>query len=860
MDTRLHMDDYTPPARVYWWVTMVLGASILALSFVQVAGLDRAALAQVAAGVLIAAVIGLYPVRIPGAKTSLAGAEIFIFLLLLLHGPAAATLAAAVEAAIASWRTSKRWTSRIGSPTMAALAMYGCGTVFGIALQQSGLNPGLRNTAVFVGLLAFALAYFAAGTLLMVSLISLKKGEPVDALKQLKDNRWIGLAYMASASIAGLVYVSFDRFGTPVLLAAVPIIAMFLTTIRSYFRQSEVAERVQKERVQSAEREAALAARHLAEMKESESRFHSAFTHAAVGMVLVSTECRILQANDALAVLLGRTAAALVGTELSKLAHPDDADSLQAEIGGLLRGRVTTCSAELRFQHMNGHEVWVALNASFFTEGSSTHRCLILQIQDISARRQAETRLQFIAYHDGLTALPNRVHFLEQLSRAIAVAKRQPERRFAVLFLDFDRFKLINDTLGHRIGDEFLVTIARRLQASVRPGDLVARLGGDEFAILVQDMQSTDELVGLADRLQAVISKPIHLADSDVTASASIGITTSEFGYDLPEQALRDADIAMYRAKVLGKAQHALFDSTMHAQVSTRLWLENELRRALQEQELHLHYQPIYNLRTRRLCGIEALARWSHGVNGEIRPGKFIPVAEETGLIIPLGNWALDHACRQFRVWQSTMPSRDRISLHVNVSGLQMAQRGYANTVKRTLEAAQIQPAQLTLELTENVLIERLPAALPNLAELRKAGVHISIDDFGTGYSSLSALHELPVDEIKVDRSFVTRMERGRSGEEVVRAVVGLARALGKRVVVEGIETCHQLDRLVELRCDRGQGFLLAYPSPPDVVESVLNRDAPYSIRRANGTSTSPHAPLLDAAAAADRPRVAARG
>ena len=826
----LYMGDYSPQAKAYWWVTTLLGGAALCIALVTVGRLESAVVLQVAGGAAIAALTGLFPVRIPGTKTSLAGAELFIFLLLLLHGPAAAAIAAAAEAAVGSYRTSKRWTSRIGSPAMAALAMFGCGNAFTLAANAARSHGVFGNSFLFAGLFTLAIAYFACNTLLMASLISLKKGEPIDARKLINANGWIGLAYMATASIAGLVYVSFDRFGMPVLLAAVPIIAMFLATIHSYFRQSEAAERAQKERMLSAEREAAQAARHVTELQESEARFHSAFTHAAVGMMLVSTECRILQANDALAALVGRVPAEFAGIELSEQVHPDDAEVLQAQIRGLLGGSVSKCSSELRFQHALGHEVWVSLNTAFFSEREPTRRCLILQIQDISARRQAESRLQFIAYHDGLTGLPNRGHFLEQLSRAVAVARRQPHRCFAVLFLDFDRFKLINDTLGHRVGDEFLVTVANRLQANIRPGDLVARLGGDEFAILVQDYGSKEELRLLADRLQVIISRPIHLAGSEVSASASIGITTSELGYDLPEQALRDADLAMYKAKALGKAQHAVFDSTMHAQVSTRLWMENELRRAVQERELHLHYQPIYDLRTKRLCAIEALARWSHAVHGDIGPDEFIPIAEETGLIIPLGNWALDQACRQLRTWQSSMPACDRMSLQVNVSGLQLAQQGYANSVKRILDATQIHPSQVTLELTENVLIERLPVALPNLVELRNAGVQVSIDDFGTGYSSLSALHELPIDEIKVDRSFLTRMDRGRSGDEVVRAVVALAHALDKRVVVEGIETCQQLDRMIDLDCDRGQGFLLARPASLDVVASLLRGDSLYSV------------------------------
>ena len=349
----LGMDDYTPQAKAYWWTTTVIGAAALGLALQDLSQLDGAIMLQVACGIAIAALSGLFPVRIPGTKTSLAGAELFIFLLLLLYGPAAATIAAAAEAAVGSFRTSKRWTSRIGSPTMAAMAMYGCGAAFTLATSAARIEGALSNSWLFVVLFTFASGYFACSTLLMASLISLKNGKAVDVPRILSANSWIGLVYLASAAIAGLIYIYVGRFVTPALLAAVPIIAMFLATINARFRQSEAAER------------------DVAQLQESETRLRSAFTHAAVGMVLVSRDGRILQANDAVAAMLGRTTADCTGIELWKLAHPDDADSLQAEMRGMLDGVVSPRATEHRFQHATGHEVWVSLNSSLFGEGVS---------------------------------------------------------------------------------------------------------------------------------------------------------------------------------------------------------------------------------------------------------------------------------------------------------------------------------------------------------------------------------------------------------------------------------------------------------------------------------------------------------
>ena len=412
----------------------------------------------------------------------------------------------------------------------------------------------------------------------------------------------------------------------------------------------------------------------------------------------------------------------------------------------------------------------------------------------------------------------------------IAVVRRHPERRFAVLILDFDRFKLVNDSLGHSAGDLLLVELSRRLQGYLRPSDMLARLGGDEFAILVEDINADLEAVRIAERVKDVLAEPVYLKGVAVSTSASIGITTSTFGYDAPEQVMRDADTAMYRAKSQTQGAYVVFDSALHADVTARLWLENELRRAIGNGQLTLHYQPIYELKTQQLTGFEALARWTHPERGAIPPERFIRVAEETGQIVPLGAWALETACSQLGQWQSRHPDVPLMSMNVNVSGVQLVQPDFPARVKQAIRIAGIQPSQLAIELTESVLVEKLTVALPHLETLRTFGVKISIDDFGTGYSSFSMLGKLPIHVIKIDGSFIAGIGRDPNGEAIVAGILALGRTLDKTMVAEGIETEAQLERLNDLGCQRGQGYLLARPLPAEMAE-VLFRDEGRSSR-----------------------------
>jgi diguanylate cyclase (GGDEF)-like protein/PAS domain S-box-containing protein len=615
----------------------------------------------------------------------------------------------------------------------------------------------------------------------------------------------------ASAGIAALLYVAAQRYGVPALLLAVPVVAMLPAMLLLYSGQR-----------QAAGREAAQAARAMLELRASERRFQSAFTHAAVGMALATIDGVILRVNLALCILLGRDEPELVGQGIGQFVDDGDRERLSEQMARIGGERVNGFSLELICRHRNGTEVWVALACSVFDEAGSGGPLLIVQMQDITARRRAEDRLHHIAYHDPLTDLANRARFNACLQQAIDRSRAGAEQGFAVLFLDFDRFKVINDSLGHRAGDEFLVKVAERIREHVRPTDVVARLGGDEFAILTEGSELARGAVALAERLQRVLRTPVMVGRNEIAASASIGITFSGLGYTRPDQVLRDADIAMYKAKERGKAQYALFDASLRAQATARLTLESDLRRAIDFGRIVLDYQPLYELQSGRLVAFEALARWSHPDRGVVPPSVFIPIAVEAGLIGTLTQQLLDRACTQLAAWHAAHPAAAGLRMHVNISGADLCTQGFAERTARTVLSCGLQPEHLVLEVGESLLMERLDAALATLEELSRLGIGVSVDDFGTGYSSLAYLAALPIASLKIDRSFVGRLQAGADSAEVVRAVITLGTALGKRVIAEGIENSAQMSRLRELGCELGQGYHMSWPVAPGQADLLL--------------------------------------
>jgi PAS domain S-box-containing protein len=506
--------------------------------------------------------------------------------------------------------------------------------------------------------------------------------------------------------------------------------------------------------------------------------------------------------------------------------HPDDRDRLMADIAAHLEHLTPQFENQHRMMHADGAYRWMLSRGVAVRDGAGKAYRMAGSQTDITEGKVS----------DPLTGLPNRVLFLDRLGRSIERAKRHGEA-FAVLFLDLDRFKLVNDSLGHHAGDRLLIAIAERLERSVRTADTVARvsgehgtasaagehtiarLGGDEFTILLEGIKHVSDAVRVAERIQENLRYPFVLDGHELFTTASIGIATSETGYDEPEELLRDADTAMYQAKALGKARCEVFDANMREQAIARLELETDLRRAIEREEFELHYQPIVSFKTGLLAGFEALIRWRHPGRGLVKPDGFIQVAEETGLILPIGAWVICEACRQMRAWHEEMPWTSALTVHVNLSGKQFMQSDLANQIETILRETGLPASNLSLEITESAIIDDPNSVVAILAQLKALGVQIAIDDFGTGHSSLSYLHRFPINSLKIDRSFVNAMSE-QSG--IVRAIVGLAHALQLDVIAEGVETTPHLSQLTQLGCEYGQGYLFAAPLEAARVKTVL--------------------------------------
>ena len=762
--------------------------------------------------VAIAATAAAFPIQIPRSKHSIATGDIVIFLLLALHGTSAAVLAASLEALIAASRSSSRLSSRVASLCAAAVGMTIGGSLLDIA-QPWLQDHGLPHAAAHLAALTVAvLAYFVVSTTSLMQIVCLKRGTRLTPQEWFDRTSWVGALYLVSAVLAGLLSLNAQQFGRSAAAVGVLVIGVSLALLRAHFRRRIAEDEAQEARLAAAELEA----------EQNQKRFHSAFTQASIGMAIVSSQGVVLQANQALYALLGYNEAQVLRGAFSELLQPGDATLLERHVAGVAERREDTFSIELRCLGADKRETWVSLHCSRFDDHATTDAGLIFQLHDITSRRRAEGELRHIAYHDTLTDLANRNCFQERLS--VAVERSRLDRRFsfAVMYLDLDRFKLVNDNLGHPAGDELLKEAARRLIACVRPKDLVARLGGDEFAILLEETQHQSDVVVLAERLLEALKEPVCINGTEVRPLASIGITFSDLGYREPDEVLRDADLAMYKAKADGKGRLVLFDASLHKQLGDKLQLEADLRNAIAEGQLSLEFQPLFDLEPQRLIGFEALARWLHPVRGAISPGVFIALAEETGCIGAVTAWAIDEAVRQLTAWRRQGPHLDDLVMHVNVSGKDLAQPHLVPHVRTVLQRHRLPARMLTLEITESTLMEQRERALSSLTDLRDLGVKLGIDDFGTGYSSLAYLSTLPFDWLKIDRSFVIGMHKSPQNVEIVRAVLLLGRSLNKLVIAEGIETHDQLRRLKQLGVPVGQGYWLARPLPPSAVQELL--------------------------------------
>jgi diguanylate cyclase (GGDEF)-like protein len=440
----------------------------------------------------------------------------------------------------------------------------------------------------------------------------------------------------------------------------------------------------------------------------------------------------------------------------------------------------------------------------------------------LAERETRERQLRHDSLHDALTGLPNRAYFMRRLADASDRARRLEDALFAVVFLDLDDFKLINDSMGHHVGDEVIVAVARRLEECVRGGDIVARLGGDEFAILLERVSDARDTAIVAERVQQSLMTPLDIGGFEHRVTASIGVALSSSGNERPEYLLRSADMAMYRAKNAGRNRFEMFDRAMHAEALARLQIENELRKAVDNQDFVLYYQPIVSLSTGRIEMVEALIRWRHPERGIVPPADFVGVAEETGLIIPMGRWALQDACRQVQQWQDQLGWEKPLGLSVNLSVRQFGQVDLVRMVASTLEETGLPPGTLHLEITESAIISQSHPAVSIIHDLRALGVAIHLDDFGTGYSSLSYLHRIPLDAIKIDRAFTSAIDSENLSREVVRAILGLVRVVGVEAIAEGVNSESQVEVLRELGCEYAQGYLFSRPLPVDELHDVL--------------------------------------
>ena len=559
-------------------------------------------------------------------------------------------------------------------------------------------------------------------------------------------------------------------------------------------------------------------------LRKSEERFHSLVRNASDVIVIIDAAGAIQYHSPAAEQLWGYRSEMLHGHPIHTFVASSDRVQAQNLIEQSQSNPGTNITSEVQFVCADGslRDFEVIVNNLLNDDGVAG---IVLTFHDITQRKAFEQDLRHLAFYDPLTNLPNRALFMERLDHALMRAERR-NRPVAVLFLDLDNFKVINDSLGHQIGDALLVAVARRIQDCLSSEVTVARLGGDEFTILLDEITGVSDATRLAKKISVQLEMPVSLANQDLFTTTSIGIALSTPGLDRPDSLLRDADLAMYRAKTGGKARYEVFDRSMNTNIMQRLKLETDLRRAIERDEFRLYYQPIVHLDNGAIGEVEALVRWEHPQRGIVAPSEFIPVAEETGMIVQIGAWVLREACRQTRAWQLQYPCDTPLVVSVNLSIRQFKDPQLVETVARILIETGLSPACLKLEITESAMMRDTEATIRELQRLKQLGVQLAVDDFGTGYSSLAYLKQFPIDVIKIDRSFINRIGDDHDDTAIVRSIIDLAKSLRLRVTSEGIETAEQWDHLRDLSCDLGQGYYFARPLTGAAFSAILSQRA----------------------------------
>lgn len=620
-----------------------------------------------------------------------------------------------------------------------------------------------------------------------------------------------GMHYIAMASVSfypsikklGVASSGVSNYVLAITIGTAALLILLLASLASFAGQSLSAEIVRSQ-----------------VLRESEERYQNLYDFAPDAYCTIVADGTLTSVNQYGAEVLGYRKEELINSSVWNLVYESDREWVQQLFARIFGEKLVITETELRKVRKDGSALWVRERSQLLIDEAGAATELRMIGRDITERKQIEEQLRQNALHDALTGLPNRVLFMDRLGQAVEYAKRHEDYLFAVLFLDLNRFKVINDSLGHLLGDQLLIGIAGRLKDCLRPTDTVARLGGDEFTILLADIGDISDALRVADRVEEELRLPFALDGQEVFTSVSIGIALNATGHNLPEDVLRDADIAMYRAKSLG-ASYEIFNSDMHDRAVALLQLETDLRNALERQEFRLQYQPIVSLETGTVIGFEALLRWQHPQHGLQNPSEFIAAAEETGLLIRISQWVLRTACFQLRNWQLRLLKTQPLIISVNLSGKQFTQTNLINQINQILQETGLNAPSLRLEITEGVIMDGAESAATILWQIRELGVQLSIDDFGTGYSSLGRLYRLPINGLKVDRSFVSQMSR-EGGLDIVETIVTLAHKLGVDVTAEGVETAEQLIQLRALKCDYGQGYFFSEPLDGEAAEALL--------------------------------------
>ena len=807
----------------YMVTVIVAGAVSVSVALLNI-DVSRVDIYLLLLGVFTIAVGSRMTVQIPRVKAHISVSDIFIFLALLLYGGEFAIILAAIEAAASSWRfCNRKVTVFFNAAIMAVSTSFVVVVLKAAGLYTAGQtqNVAANRQSFVVALSLIALTQFFVNT----SLASIH-----DALKDRivlwetwkSKYIWTFFSYFIGAASAGLLVRLAEVTGIGIILATFPVIFFVFLSYRMYLKNVEIS----MQQAEQAEEYAKVLETQSDALRESEERFRSAFDYAPIGIGLVSPTGHWLKVNHALIEILGYTEAEFLSMDFQSITLQDDLGLTLVKIHELLTGKIASCQMEQRYVHKTGDTVWTLWSVSAASDAQSTQPNLIFQIQDITEKKSAQEKLEHEATHDALTGLPNRPFFMNRLSVALDRVRQIDGYKVSVLFIDLDRFKFVNDSLGHLVGDDLLKEIAMRLRECMRPSDIVARLGGDEFTILVEGKYDLVEVTRIAERIQQKFGIAFDLRGHEVYSSASIGILHASIQHLTPEDIMRDADTAMYQAKRAGKARHEIFDEKMHSAAKETLRLETDLRRAVEREEITVFYQPIYDLKTGEIESVESLARWEHPDIGFISPTKFIPLAEEIGLIDRLCEQVLRRACREIGSLQNRRANERKFAVSVNLSCRQFSQSSLVQNIQTILVETGFSPDNLKLEITESVFFEHQDRAVVMLNELRDSGIEINIDDFGTGYSNLGYLKKLPISVLKIDRSFVSMIDAEGNNDEIVRAIITLARNLGLSVIAEGIETTKQLEVLKQLECEGGQGFLFAAPMRFDDLRAFLENES----------------------------------